>query len=97
VLFVNDEMFVECRRPDMGAADRELEHGGTLVKIEPRPLSDYHLGYDANWLPRKHYLSDSGGVWSQPVLGVEQGFGTGQLHMLVHPDWWAGAFERVAA
>ena len=95
VRFVNDEMFTECRRPDMGAADRMLEHGKTLVQIEPRSRSDYHLAYDANWLPRGNYLSDSGGVWSQEFDDVVRTFGDGQLHVLVHPDWWSAAFAEV--
>jgi hypothetical protein len=97
VRFVNDEMFVECRRPTMGGARRMIGHGGTVIQIDPRPLSEYHLAYDANRLPRANYLSDSGGRWSQPFDAVADGFGDGQLHVLVHPDWWAHAFAGVTA
>jgi hypothetical protein len=56
------------------------------------------LDFDANWLPRGDYLSDSGGRWSQPFSEVAAAWpARGQLHMLVHPCWWTEAFERVAA
>jgi hypothetical protein len=98
VQFTNDEMFVESRRPSMGEANRILTRGQTKVMIEPEPRAHYHLGYDAAWLHRGDYLSDSGHVWSQPFETVSaQWPKRGQLHVLVHPDWWVGAFERVAA
>ena len=97
VTFVNDEMFKECRRPSMGAAVRDVERAGTVVRIEPQPLSDFHLGYDANWIGRGQYLSDSGGRWSRRFDDVVCSFGAGQLHVLVHPDWWSLAFVAVAA
>lgn len=94
--FVNDEMFAESPRPDWGAPDRIVTWGTVAVPLEPKPRSDYHLKYDANWLPRGNYLSESGGRWSQPFVEVVDTFGDGQLHMLIHPDWWAAAFQRVA-
>lgn len=95
VEFVNDEMFVESRREGLGAADREITEGNCTIKLEPRPRSDYHLTYDANWLSRGDYLSDSGGRWSQPFPDVVGRFGDGQLHVLIHPDWWSAAFAEV--
>ena len=95
VRFVNDEMFKECRRHDLGESTRTITHNGTSVAIEPRPLSHYHLTYDANWLPRGNYLSDSGKAWSQEFDDVVRDFGEGQLHVLTHPDWWAEAFQEV--
>ena len=95
--FVNDEMFTDSPRPELGEPDRLVAWRGTTVKLEPRPLSDYHLAYQANWLPRGDYLSDSGHRWSQPVDDAIGRFGHGQLHVLMHPDWWGAAFERVAA
>jgi len=95
VRFVNDEMFVESPRPTLGAPDREITHGNCTVKIEPRPRSNYHLAYDANWLRRGNYLSESGGRWSQPFDDVVAGFGEAQLHVLIHPDWWSQAFAEV--
>jgi hypothetical protein len=97
IRFVNDEMFAESPRPGVGKATRIVGWNGTQIMLEPRPRSDYHLSYDANWLSRFDYLSDSGGRWSQSFDDVVGRFGEGQLHMLVHPDWWGGAFAKVAA
>lgn len=93
--FINDELFIESRREGYGAADRVV--GG--VKLNPISRVDLGFDYDPNWLPRGQYLSDSGGHWSQPFERVEAGFPfDGQLHMLVHPDWWGEAFwAEVAA
>ena len=93
--FVNDELFTECRRVEMGTKDRLIEFGNVIVPLEQLPLSVYDLEYDANWLPRADYLSDSGGEWSQPFTHVQTTFGIGQLHVLVHPDWWSEAFVAV--
>lgn len=95
--FVNDEIFTESRREDYGAADRWLSSGERLVQIEPVSRALYGLEYDASWLGRADYLSDSGGRWSQPFDHVVERFGFGQLHVLIHPDWWTDAFARVAA
>jgi hypothetical protein len=96
--YVNDEMFEGCSRPDQGHPDRVLEHRGRRVPITPAPLSEFGLDFDANWLPRGDYLSDSGGAWSKPFDEVAAGWpAAGQLHMLVHPDWWADAFVKVPA
>jgi hypothetical protein len=91
--FVNDELFTESARPDYGAPDRLV--GG--VKLEPISRSELGFDYDPNWLPRAAYLSDSGGRWSQPFheVAARFPFAAGQLHMLVHPDWWGEAFAHV--
>jgi hypothetical protein len=83
ILFVNDQLFTDCRR---------LEH--EPPPVDPVSLSSFGLDYDANWLGRAAYISDSGGVWSTPFDQAAQKFPhpDGQLHMLVHPDWWAEAF-----
>ena len=66
--------------------------------IEPQPRANYHLSYDAAWLERGDYLSDSGHVWSQPFESVCRRWpNQGQLHMLVHPDWWVAAFPVAVA
>ena len=97
VRFVNDEMFTESPRPEFGKPSRCVINEKIAVLIEPRSRSDFHLGYDANWLPRSNYLSDSGGKWSQPFDLVCKTFGAGQLHVLIHPDWWSNAFVGVPA
>lgn len=96
--FVNDEMFLESRRSSRGEPTREL--GGVhTVKLAPVSRERFGLEYDASWLPRADYLSDSGGRWSQPFSEVAERFPTlkGQLHMLVHADWWPQAFPHLAA
>jgi len=93
--FVNDEMFTESRRASYGAGDRRVQHGGMAVKLAPITRQKYGLEYDANWLPRGNYVSDSGGQWSQSFDHVVNTFGIGQLHMLIHPDWWSQAFVAV--
>ena len=84
VRFVNDELFTRVR-PARARQPRRLKR---------EPLASFDLDYDANWLERGAYLSDSGGRWSAPGFDlVAQEFPfPGQLHMLVHPDWWKEAF-----
>lgn len=96
--FVNDEMFAESARPNCGDPTRTIQWGGSRVKLHPVSRADFGIEYDPNWLSRGNYVSDSGGRWSQPFDKVVDGFSqrTGQLHMLVHPDWWAQAFVEVA-
>jgi hypothetical protein len=95
--FVNDEMFTDSQRPDYGSPTRTLIYGRRHVVLTPVSRAKFGLEYDANWLPRTHYLSDSGGKWSQSFAGTALCFGAGQLHMLVHPDHWGHAFAGVAA
>lgn len=81
VAFVNDQMFTECVRDSL------------TPYPSPTPLASFGFDYDANWLPRGAYLSDSGGSWSTDFDEFTDGFPfPGQLHMLVHPDWWCEAF-----
>lgn len=97
--FVNDEMFLESARSNYGRPDRFLRSGDVVLAIEPVSRSLYGLEYDANWLPRDDYLSDSGGAWSTPFDGVVERFSAGGVHLqaLVHPDWWSEAFAGVPA
>jgi hypothetical protein len=97
--FVNDEMFIQSKRPEYGAWDRILIYRDVVCPLQPVSRSVYDLEYDANWLPRGDYISESGGQWSKPLREVIERFGAGQLHMLIHPDWWAQAFipDTVAA
>lgn len=95
--FVNDEMFLESARPQCGAPDRVLQLDAKMLRLHPVSRGDFGLEYDANWLSRGVYISDSGGKWSQPFGQVAETFpARGQLHMLVHPDWWSEAFVEVA-
>lgn len=91
--YVNDEHFVECARPELGESDRWITAGCQRMKLEPRPLAFFGLDYDTHRLPHGRYLSDSGGRWNEPFPGE----GTGQLHVLQHPDWWGRAFQPEGA
>lgn len=92
--FVNDEQFLECRRPEMGAADRTLELNGATLSLSPRPLADFGLEYESIRLEHALYLSDSGGSWNEPFTELCERFPNpfGQLHILQHPCWWVRAF-----
>jgi hypothetical protein len=97
LLFVNDELFLESMRPKVGAWQRVIERNGSKVRLLPLSRSTYGLAYDAAWLSRGDYLSDSGHVWSQSFAEVcKEWPGRGQLHLLIHPDWWYPAFQQVA-
>lgn len=90
--FVNYEQFTDCAK---GNPNRTLTYRGRELTLAPMPLSAFGLTYEAYHLPRAAYLSDTGGTWNQPLNHDFQG----QLHVLMHSDWWSGAFaeEPVAA
>lgn len=97
VRFVNDEVFIECARPNLGAPDRTIDG----VKLEPRSMWDYGIKYNAIWLDRAAVLSDSGGRWTDGYRGSFEDTAAafpfaGQLHILQHPDHWGQAFVREA-
>lgn len=98
--FVNDEMFSESPRPSYGLPNRILQHGSVICPLEPISRQVYGLEYDANWMPRGDYISDSGGRWNPREdsfdLAAEHFGQAGQLHMLIHPDWWSEAFVPAA-
>lgn len=108
-VFANDEQFTECRRPKFGDADRVLARGNVSFRLQPRPLADFGLEYEALFLglPWPFRFSDSGGRWLDPgVDETAERFAAQvdvetvpsnpmeplQLHLLIHPDWWHGAF-----
>jgi hypothetical protein len=99
VVFTNDEMFLESPRPTVGPPTRILSYKGHKLMLAPISREIFGLEYDAPWLSRGDYLSDSGGRWTPPFERVASAFGIGQLHVLIHPDWWTQAFvsEEVAA
>jgi hypothetical protein len=82
--FCNDELWTEC--------DRGMYRG------EKRSMADFGLQYDSAWLKRGDYVSDSGHVWNPTPTSLSEATlawpSRGQLHMLVHPDWWVGVFDR---
>lgn len=111
--FANDEQFVECARPSLGAPDRKLTANGRSLRLDPKPLADFGIEYEAIGLrqyefspgqmrtrPGQVYNTDSGGKWYYPFEQTIEEFNAitdGQLHLLVHPDHWHMAFETVAA
>jgi hypothetical protein len=101
--FVNDEMFSESPRPAYGEPDRIISDGQVAHPLHPISRRAFQLEYDSNWLSRGDYISDSGGYWNPRRDSFERAvdhFGqAGQLHILIHPDWWSEAFvrEEVAA
>ncbi len=86
--FVNDEVFEECSRPELGTlASRGLD-------FEPRRLAEYGLSYEAYRLPRGFYLSDSGDRWAPSIAEARSAFEAGldaPLQILQHPDWYRTA------
>ena len=92
LVFVNDEIFSDSKRK-IGSPTRTIRYRGFSLRLAPLPLATFGLEYDAAWLSRGDYLSDSGGEWSQPFEDVLDAWPRrGQLHVLVHPDWWSAAF-----
>lgn len=100
--FANDEMFLECARPNEGEPDRILEHAGRRVQLEPRSLAEFGLDFEAVRVGPRWVNSDSGGRWLFPFEDTVERFGEslrgaaaslrqGQLHLLIHPDWWEKA------
>ena len=102
ITFANDEQFVECARPQEGEPDRLITRGNIRLKLRPRPLADFGLDYEALMLgmPRPFRFSDSGGKWLTPGFNETadrfQSETERQLHLLIHPDWWAAAFTAEA-
>jgi hypothetical protein len=90
---INDEQFLECARPEMGAPDRAIKFNGITLTLAPKPLEHFGLVYESLRLPRARYQSDSGGRWYEPMTKTVAEFPSerGQLHLLVHPDWYGEA------
>lgn len=100
--FVNNEIFDECIRPATYQPDRVLEWadpaGATRrLQLRQRPMADFGLEYEANYIGHTRYLSDTGGRWHVPFGDVDDVFERegGFLQLLVHPVWWAFGDETV--
>lgn len=66
----------------------------------PRSMAEFGLEVQGDWIPRPHYLTDSGGTWGayakldyiHTLDEVYEGFPySEQLIILQHPDWWPEA------
>jgi hypothetical protein len=80
--FANDEQFLECKRGQVGdtiieGGAREINRGAACLLLQPRPLADFGLKYEALFCALPHYFrfSDSGGKWNPAdVNGVARLF-----------------------
>jgi len=100
--FYNNEMFSECaailsKEPNRVLTYRDERGVERSLRLEQRPMADFGLAYEANFIGHTKYLSDTGGRWSTPFAGVESTFEAegGFLQVLVHPVWWALSGEVV--
>ena len=101
--YINDEVFTERPRPELGAPDRTLTYTDPTskvtrhVRIAPRPMAEFGLTHEANSIGHTLYLSDTGGRWNVPFGGLDERFAGegGFLQLLVHPVWWAMSGEAV--
>ena len=101
--YINNELFTECARPAMGAADRLLTYndpalGGTRsIRLQPRSMAESGLTHEANNSGHTTTLSDTGGHWSVPFDQVDELIADEGLFLqaLIHPVWWALSGEVV--
>ena len=101
--YVNNEIFDECPRPELGGPDRVIAFDDPATKthyrleLHPRPMADFGLTHEANTIGQTRYLTDTGGRWNPPFEGLQDRFDAegGFLQMLVHPVWWAFQGEPV--
>jgi hypothetical protein len=101
--YLNSELFSECPRPGSDTTSRMLEyddarsglHGRLL--LEGRPMAEFGLTYEANFIGHDLYQTDTGGHWGAPFTQIADRFAAdgGFLQILVHPVWWATAGEVV--
>ena len=70
--YVNNEIFNECPRPELGGPDRVIAFDDPATKthyrleLHPRPMADFGLTYEANFIGHTRYLTDTGGRWNPP-------------------------------
>lgn len=92
--FVNYQVFSESVSPHVLKNYMSPEEIG----IVPRPLSDFGLTHQGDWLKRPHYVTDSGGTWGNykhhdfvhtlVEAAAQFPYPSGHLVILQHPDWW---------
>jgi hypothetical protein len=101
--YVNNELFVDSPLPVGTARNRTIVYDDAVagihreLAIRARPMAEFGLTHEANYIGHSLYLSDSGGRWSLPPAEVEGRFVAdgGFLQMLIHPVWWAFSGEMV--
>jgi len=100
--FINNEIFAECIRPETHRPDRTLTWtdpagASRSLQLRQRPMADFGLEYEANFIGHTRYLSDTGGRWIRPFAEIDDVFDRegGFLQLLIHPVWWAFSGETV--
>jgi len=81
--YINYEVFEGCNR---GASVVFPNPDFEIPKVN---MQDFGLMYEAYFLPRDQYFSESGGNWG--TVPVIEHFENPDLitHILIHPQWWA--------
>jgi hypothetical protein len=101
----NGEVFSETPRSRQGPPARTIRGldpvSGRALSCDLRPVSMRSLGltYEANFVEKRYYLTDSHGRWNRPLDVAEQEFERRNALMmfLIHPAWWAFAGEPLLA
>ena len=100
--FINSEVFVETPFPEYGEPDRTVVHVAesgrrSEVPLRPVPMSSLGLDYEAGYVGRIPYLSDTGGHWNAEPALIARHFGETRdaLQILAHPVWWAFSGEPI--
>lgn len=101
--YINNEIFTEFPQPGSGAPERTLSFDDPAtaahyrLDLRPRPMADFGLTHEANFIGHSRYLSDTGGRWTTPFDELDRTFEAegGFLQVLIHPSWWALSGEPV--
>ncbi len=93
--FTNYEIFVETKERRIARAVDLGEHGS--FELFSIPMAEAGLSYEAYWVPRQVYISDTGSVltagyhrtqeaslsWIRDNIGAAR-----KIAALIHADWW---------
>jgi hypothetical protein len=101
--FINSELFMECPDPESGPPDRTIVYidpdtgASSEVVLQPVPMATFGLEYEAGYVGRIPYLSDTGGHWNGPPENIARVFAEGPqpVQILAHPVWWTFTGETV--
>jgi hypothetical protein len=101
--FINSEVFVETPFPEYGEPRRTVVYEDpdsgkrTEVPLRPVAMSTLGLSYEAGYVGRVPYLSDTGGHWNAEPALIARHFAERRdaLEILAHPVWWAFSGESI--
>lgn len=80
--FINYEIFTECQREhDLSFPDKKIAH-------TTHRMAEFGLNYEAYFLPRDQYFSESGGTWREMPTPEKLADTNKITHILIHPQWW---------